>query len=152
MKILAYQGTSLISKAIRLQTRSKYSHIAVMLSDGQVIEAWHKGGVQLSPSPSTLHAPGTKVDVFRIDAEFDEATAERFLHEQKGKKYDFKSVARFMSRRKTRHNDKYFCSELAEFALMFGGLLLLNGNPSEHSPRDTALSPYLILEDQIITD
>ena len=152
MKILAYRGKSLISKAIRFQTRSKYSHIAVMLDDGSVIEAWHKGGVRKSPSPSTLHSPGTKVDVFRIDAKFDKDTANRFLHEQVGKKYDFKSVARFLSRRKTRHNNKYFCSELAEFALAFGGLLLLNGNPSEHSPRDTVLSPHLILEDQIITD
>lgn len=152
MKILAYRGKSLISKAIRFQTRSKYSHIAVMLDDGSVIEAWHKGGVRKSPSFSTLHSPGTKVDVFRIDADFDEATTNRFLHEQVGKKYDFKSVARFLSRRKTRHNNKYFCSELAEFALAFGGLLLLNGNPSEHSPRDTVLSPHLILEDQIITD
>ena len=152
MKILAYQGESFISKAIRFQTRSKYSHIAVMLDDGSVIEAWHKGGVQKSSDFSTLHDPGTKVDVFRIDGEYDKYQVERFLRDQIGKKYDFLSVARFLSRRKTLHNDKYFCSELAEYAFAFAGLLLLNGNPSEHSPRDTVLSPHLIFEEQIITE
>ena len=34
MKLLAYRGVSWISKAIRWQTRSKYSHIAIELEDG----------------------------------------------------------------------------------------------------------------------
>jgi len=152
LKILAYQGKSLISKAIRFQTRSKYSHIGTKFKDGRVVEAWHKNGVQMSPNASTLHTPGTKVDVYRIDGDIDEAMAERFLYDQIGKKYDFNSVARFMSRRKAIENGKWFCSELAEYAVAFAGLRLLNGSPSAHSPRDTVLSPYLILEDQIITE
>lgn len=152
MKILAYRGKSLISKAIRFQTRSPYSHIGVQLSDGSVVEAWHKGGVQHVESPSTLHTKGTKVDVYRIDRVFDAATAERFLLEQVGKKYDFSAVARFLSRRNSSANDKYFCSELAEYACLFAGVRLLNGKPSKHSPRDTVMSPILIHEDTIITE
>ena len=151
MKILAYQGKSLISKAIRFQTRSKYSHIAVELNDGSVIEAWHKGGVRHVKSASDGHKPGTKVDVFEIAQLFDDVAVERFLFAQVGLKYDFKSVARFVSRRDAPADDKFFSSELAEYALAFGGLKILNGNPSEHSPRDTVLSPYLKFQYQFIT-
>ena len=120
-----------------------------MLEDGSVIEAWHKGGVRHVKDPADGHKPGTVVDVYSIKAEFDEYVAELFLTEQIGKKYDFRSVARFVSRRKAIVNGKWFCSELAEAALIMGGLALLRGDPENHSPRDTAMSPYLKLTDQI---
>lgn len=151
MKILAYRGKSLVSKAIRFQTRSPYSHIAVELDDGSVIEAWHKGGVVHRKHYREGHTPGTPVDFYEISGDFDIEEAERFLKMQVGLKYDFVSVFRFVSRRKSPSNKKYFCSELAEYAFMFAGLPLLNGNPSEHSPRDTVMSPYLNFEKTCLT-
>lgn len=151
MKILAFKGTSWISKAIRFQTRSPFSHIGIQLDDGSIIEAWHKGGVQHVANASVLHTPGTEVHVYRIDADLDTETAERFLLEQVGKKYDFRSVARFLSRRKSSANDKYFCNELAEYACLFAGTRLLNGKPSEHAPGHTVMSPLLILENTFRT-
>ena len=146
MKILGYRGKSVVSRMIQLQTRSKYSHIAVMLDDSTTIEAWQGTGVRQIPDPLYGHSKGTNVDVFRIDENIDVTAAANFLRSQLGKKYDYSSVFRFVSRRKANSNTKMFCSELAELAMIEGGLTLLRGNPSEHSPRDTLLSPYLLFE------
>ena len=152
MKILAFKGKSWVSRAIRWQTRSIYSHIAVQLGDGTVIEAWSKGGVVHRESFRDGHTPGTKVDVFTINpiSNFDEQAAKDYLLAQIGKKYDFGSVLRFLSRRKSKANNKFFCSELAESALLAGGCRLLNGNPSEHAPAHTAMSPLLTRGPEII--
>jgi len=147
VKILGYRGKSITSRLIQLQTRSPYSHIAVMLGDGgATIEAWQGTGVRQIPDPLYGHSKGTEIDVFRITEIIDTVAAVYFLRSKIGKKYDYQSVFRFMSRRKANNNNKLFCSELAEQALIDGGLQLLNGNPSEHSPRDTLLSPYLEYE------
>jgi len=151
LKILAFKGRSWVSKAIRFQTRSEFSHIGIQLDDGTIIEAWHKGGVQHVATASVLHTPGTEVHVYRIDADLNNAKAERFLLAQVGKKYDFKSIARFLSRRDSSADDKYFCSELAEYACLFAGVRLLNGRPSEHAPGHTVMSPLLILENTFRT-
>jgi len=143
MKILAYQGISPISRAIRWQTRSLYSHIGVELDDGTVVEAWHKGGVQRSRDFAAIHTRGTLVDVFGIGPDIDSDAAEKWLLEQVGKAYDFRSVFRFLTRRHAPANDRWFCSELAESACLIGGVHLLNGTPSEHSPRDIVMSPCL---------
>lgn len=147
MKILAYRGISIISILIKFQTRSIYSHIAVETDRGMVYEAWHRGGVQSNSSFKRLHTQGTKVDIFELvhPENFDVGKAKVFLKDQIGKKYDFWSVGRFLTRRKAQANNKWFCSELAEEAFKHGGVHLLNGNPSEHSPRDIVLSPYLRL-------
>lgn len=149
MKILAYRGKSWISKAIRWQTRSKYSHIGVLLQDGTVIEAWHKGGVRRIPRFSVGHKPGTPIDVFEITAPFEEKAAQIFLERRVGSAYDFHSIFRFLTRRSAAVNDKWFCSELAECAFSAGGLELLNGRPEHHSPRDTVMSPYLRYKETI---
>ena len=149
MKILGYRGTSITSHLIKLQTRSIYSHIGVQLSDGSVVEAWQGTGVRQIESPFVGHANNTLIDIYSINQPFDEAAVTKYLLEQIGQAYDYKSVWRFLSRRSAVADDRKFCSELAEEAMIAGGLALLNGNPSEHSPRDTALSPYLVFEETI---
>jgi len=146
MKVLLYKGTSWISKAIRLQTRSQYSHAAIQLDDGSVIEAWQTGGVRQIPDAMTGHAPDTVIDVFLVNTEYTPSVVEAFLTSQVGKDYDFTSVMRFVSRRQVRANDKWFCSELVVAAYRYAGVNLLNGNPSTLSPRDVSLSPLLVYE------
>ena len=143
MKILAYRGKSLISKAIQWQTRSPYSHVAIEHDNLWVTEAWHVGGVAFSPDYRALHSGGTKVDVFGIDIKFDQRAAEDFLAKQIGKKYDFSAIARFISRRDEPADDKWFCSELVLAAMPF---LLRHIPPSHTTPRDITLSPYLTRE------
>ena len=146
MRVLGYRGKSITSRLIQAQTRSEYSHIGVQIPGGFVIEAWQGTGVRQIPDPLYGHSKGTEVDSYRIAYDFDEERVERFLRSQIGKKYDYSSVFRFVTRRDAVANDKIFCSELAELAFIAGGLPLLNGNPSHHSPRDTLLSPHLKYE------
>lgn len=147
MKILAYKGVSLISRLIQWQTRSPYSHIAVELRDGTVIEAWHVGGVQHNRSFRDVHTRGTAVDVFRINHEYNEDAVEQFLKAQVGKKYDFMSVARFLTRRDRPADNRWFCSELAFEKLRF---LLDRIKPSHVSPGVLVLSPYLAFEKTMV--
>ena len=146
MRVLGYRGVSVVSKLIKLQTRSDYSHVAVELTDGGVIEAWQSGGVRRIDNAFIDHSPRTVIDAYRVSAYFDEAAVEEYLYNSIGQAYDFSSVLRFVTRRHATDNTKKFCSELVELAFKAGGCNLLNGNPSEHSPRDTLLSPHLIFE------
>jgi uncharacterized protein YycO len=149
MRILAYKGKSITSWLIKFQTRSKYSHIAIQLTDGAVIEAWQSGGVRRIANPFIDHKSGTEIDVFDIIVKFDEQTVEDYLYSAIGQGYDYNSVFRFVTRKNAPTNEEKFCSELAELAMIEGGLSLLNGNPSHHSPRDTMLSPYLKFRETI---
>ena len=148
MEILAYRGKSIVSKLIRWQTRSEYSHIAVELDDGSIIEAWLTDGVIHRDSFNEGHTDGTPVDFFRIKGLADSSRAEEFLWEQVGKKkkYDWISVFRFLWHTPAENNNRWFCSELAEKALETASNKLLRGNCSEHSPRDTAMSTLLEFE------
>ena len=144
IKILCYRGRSLISKAIQLQTRSPYSHIAVEVSPFRVYEAWHVGGVRRLSSAMQGHTPGTEIDRYSVEGDYNEDQVREYLNSQLGKGYDFWAVARFVSRRRSPDNDnRLFCSEYALNAFAAGGLPLLHGRSSELSPRDVALSPYL---------
>lgn len=145
MKILSYKGISITSKLIRWQTRSEYSHIAIELTSGRVVEAWRKG-VCNAKDFSENHTPGTVVDSFEIYGltELQEKLAADFLYSQYGKKYDFKGVFRFLTRRDQPADDKWFCSELAMAAMQHAGIDLLLRIPASHtSPRDVVISPVL---------
>lgn len=144
MKILAYKGKSWISKAIRWQTRSDYSHIGIELSDGTVVEAWHVGGVSNNENFKTVHTKGTKVDVFEIIGDFDESAARAYAMSRVGNKYDFTSIWRFMSRRDEPADNKDFCSELGMLISSAGGIDLLKRVPASHvSPGHLVTSPLL---------
>lgn len=143
MKVLGYQGKSWVSKAIRFQTRSDYSHVALEMDDGRVYEAWHIGGVRLLPSFRDGHHPGTPVDVFHPILHTDENAVRPFLDAQVGKKYDFKSVARFLTRRDAPEDGKWFCSELVMVAFNKLEMPLLHTPPWSASPRDVCISPLL---------
>ncbi len=143
IKILQFQGVSLISRLIRFQTRSKYSHTALLTSDDTVIEAWHKGGVQEVPSISTLHTAGTVVDVYDFTWKVDSESIEEFARRQVGCKYDFLAILRFLSRRPYAENNKWFCSELIAAACERSGSSIIRLPASQVSPRDIASSAKL---------
>lgn len=146
MRILAYKGRSLTSKAIRFLTRSEYSHIAVELDNGMTIEAWTTAGVIERINYQEGHTPGTVVDVFAIEGPLNSARAEAFLRDKIGAGYDWWNVFRFVYHKPSTENRRWFCSELAEYALAEGFVTLLRGNKSTHSPRDTVMSPLLSFE------
>lgn len=148
----------MMSKSIRWQTRSKYSHAALMLSQdymmpngkkykaGTVWESWQPNGVRKVTGPWDDHDPKTLVDVYGIKGNLDIVKMIRFLDRQIGMKYDFSSVFRFVSRRDTQDNHKWFCSELALAAFSKGGVDLLHIPPSHCAPGHLAWSPLTELE------
>jgi hypothetical protein len=162
--ILLYKGKSFVSKLIKWQTWSDYSHAAWWCQDGTVIEAWHKKtvtgklkltlkeGVQRHDSPATIHTPGTEIQCFMIPGR-DEAAVEQFLISQIGKDYDFAPVLRGFTFRVKRDNaDKWFCSELIFAACQNALVTLLRCLPPwKVSPGILSCSPLLELVGTIIT-
>lgn len=154
MRVLLFKGKSVVSRLIQWQTRSPYSHVAVELDDGRIIEAWHIGGVSMYKDRAAMavyHEVGTEIDVYKPWAltAAQALNVERFLVSQVGKKYDFRSVFRFVSRRSAKENDKWFCSELVAEAFKYAGYPLLHGEAANFSPRDIAMSPNLALVERI---
>lgn len=152
MNLIAFIGTGLISKAIQWQTRSVFSHVALELSDGEVIEAWHRGGVKRYPGRDALaHHKGSRAQVFWIEmTQEQEKKAEAFLKGQIGKPYDFLAIARFLSRRPMAENGRWFCSELAAAACCYAGYRLQHTEPHLLSPRDVVMSPRIIYRETVL--
>lgn len=138
MQIALYKGTSFISRLIRWFTRSQYSHAAFLLdvpagaallrmqargermgklkghTAGSVIEAW-QGGVKISKSLSTLHTPGTNVDVCSYLSPLsanEEEKLLRFLKGDIGLDYDYWDIVCFVTRQRGSPGRRRFCSLL----------------------------------------
>jgi uncharacterized protein YycO len=176
IQIAAYRGTSFISRLIRWQTRSVYSHIALRFTEAlrvrvplqygharfvsiaadEVIEAW-KGGVRKAANLSAAHTPGTRVDLFSFKVpltEVETMTVAQFACAQLGKPYDYGAIIRFLTREPEDHwhKDKLFCSELAFEACLTAGRNLLERCAAwEMPPRDLPRSPLLALEGSVVT-
>jgi uncharacterized protein YycO len=131
--------------AIRWQSRSVYSHAAIQLRDGSIIESWQGDGVR-----QKLLTNWNGIDAFdivnvpEIGIELDEAGCEEFLRNQIGKGYDYTSVLRFVSRRKGGNPERWFCSELVFSALAYAGVDLFERcEPWRVAPGMLAYSPFL---------
>ena len=139
MRILLYQGISPISRLIRIQTRSIYSHAALELSDLTVVEALVMRGIVQADSFETNHTNGTVVDVFTInDPGFDHDAAEHSAIADAENKipYDKLSILRFLTHTPARENGKYFCSEHVLEKCVVGGVRLQRGDTAQMPPRD----------------
>jgi uncharacterized protein YycO len=144
--VCLHKGTSVISKLIRWQTRSNYSHASLLFPDGTHLESrefvgvrWHK---KFTPNP------GEQVDQFvgppLSEQQYDAIV--RFALEQVQKPYDYTMVARFVSRRQASREEsgKWFCSELVYAAYASAGIhLLRDTQPWEVSPGLLGRSPLL---------
>lgn len=136
-----HKGTGLFSRVIRWFSRSDYSHVSLWFWDardahgGLVFEAIEGHGVRVLPADHyrqartagrivcyTLREP---MDVTETMAAWHAANAEVGAH------YDWLGVFRFVTRRrKNGHPDKWFCSELAAYALERAGRPLFNDKAS----------------------
>lgn len=147
-----YKSKALVSRLIRWQTRGEYSHAALHFYGDTAIEAWHKGGVQIG-AVGQLHDKGTKIDIFHINKFFLEDVTQVFAEAQVGKGYDFRMVARFLTRQsEARGSDAvWFCSELVFEALLKGGCeLFKNTKGWEVSPDLLKRSPHLSYDRTIV--
>lgn len=155
MRLVFYKGKGLISRLIRWQTRGQYSHVGVQLPDGTVMEAWHVGGVRHNAGLGTAHELGTEVDVFLVEhlTKTETGRVIDFMRTKLGHGYDFRSVARFLSRQDEREEDrdKWFCSELVAAAFEAAGVKLLTAPPSRISPEVLSWSPRLVKFETVFT-
>lgn len=148
---LFYGAASPISAAIRWQTRSQYSHVAILLPPGihpditvpTVIEAREFRGVIRRPLDEADQRAAAYV------AYYPDILARRatdWLFDQVDKPYDYTMVLRFLTRRQEtrRSTGKWFCSELAfAYAAKLGIAPLSETQPWEASPGLLARSPLL---------
>ena len=142
-KILLFKGNSLISKLIRWQTNGNYSHAAIQLPNGRIIEAWHKPAKVRLRGPLQDWSNVEAFDVHGMTAEhWEKAIA--WAEKQIGKKYDFGGVFRFVTRWRKQQDEKWFCSELVYQAVLEAGVpLLARVSSSQVSPTVLSFSPLL---------
>lgn len=145
MKVALFASkVSPISKLIEWETRSKYSHAAVVLRSGQVIEAVEGVGVHMLEDLPKVTLPD-RIDLFMV-ADLDQDAAEKFLLSQLGKPYDWPDLLGFVTRTFMEEDrGAWFCSELVFAGIEAGGVTLLRDIPPfQVSPGTLSLSPLLI--------
>lgn len=178
--IILTQGRSAISRTIQFGTYSKYSHMAEakvtdeirekiheipdyeLLHDIRVVEAWHRGGVRVNANISKLHKKGTIVDFFDIPLAPTRVLNDVFdlMASQAGKKYDLRSIFRFVHHRgREKYNaegnaaDHWFCSELGYWAwyMKWGKLLQYKLDDSYLvAPKHIYMSPYPVFRRRVV--
>lgn len=144
-KLLLFKGKGPVSAAIRWQTRGKYSHVGVLTPDHTIVESWQGTGVRERDVLDDWEG----VDAFDIHPghntqEIYWRNVIELMRSQKGKKYDYKAIWRFISRkRKLTIDDRWFCSEIFYWASVGAGRHLLadHVHPSLVSPDMVGISP-----------
>jgi Permuted papain-like amidase enzyme, YaeF/YiiX, C92 family len=153
--VLLFRGRGLASLAIRLLTRSPYSHVGlVFLHDGRVFCFEAVGvGVRLILMSELMRRYHGGIDYYEVLAA---ATGQRhgaidFCFRQLGKLYDRPGIIRFLiaivfnREPAARDDQEWFCSELVAAAYRAQGLALAPESTAYTSPADLALSPELKL-------
>ena len=146
MRIALYKGTSIVSRIIKFFTRSEYSHVAIILDNDKVIEAWNgtkdklifKRTKDLLTNLSTDHTPDTEVEIYELPIPIDvRVKAFDFYNAQVVKKYDLAgALGQPLFIIKTHDKNKWFCSELLVEGLIQGGLHRKDLDSSKVSPGD----------------
>lgn len=122
MRVLLVRAHSLGSLLIRARLWENWSHAAVVLPNGDVIDATFKaGGVRRRKLSDVLaHASAYKLIELPVP---DQVAAMAFLHAQLGKPYDWRSILGWAtSDRDWRDDTAWFCFELCAAAAEAGGM------------------------------
>jgi len=145
VKILLFKGKTVISRFIRWQTRSPYSHAALLLDDGRsIIESVEGAGVR---ERFLTEDDAGGFDAFMVPglSPTQAAAVISFARAQLGRKYDYWAIIRFIDRERMPENDRWFCSELVFQAFDQAGVkLLVRIDSWAVSPGMLALSPLLL--------
>jgi len=153
MQLAFYRGTSLLSRFIRWKSRGKYSHAAILFSNGECLEAWHAtNSVRWITNLGDGHTNGTQVDIFDLPESLNEAAAKDFAQQQIGKKYGLKEVLMFLTNTSGDNPNNWFCSEIALAIARAGGInLLARVDAYKVSPSMLSWSPYLVFNETLKT-
>ena len=147
MQITFHRSNSIISKVIRYVTRGKYSHVAVILNDGSVIDARPFQGVKRHRNINCCNK-GDTVEIYDVKlTPNQEKIIEQFLIKQICKKYDYFSVFNFTlhaTEKNRKLKGKWFCGELTFSAFKKAKCNLLNNVDGwKVSPTILSYSPLL---------
>jgi uncharacterized protein YycO len=144
-KILLFRGGDPISWVVKWQSRSIYSHAALLIpGTNSCIESYPGPGVRIRDLKAEDWANIDMYDVRGMTPEMW-ATAIEFARKQLGMKYDWWSVLRFVDKRAARENTRWFCSEICHKAIAEAGIRILERIPSaEVAPAHLGISPLLV--------
>lgn len=147
MKLVFFRGPGLMASLIRWHSRGQWNHVAIWDEEERVLyeaREW-RGVIRTEP---WWPAPDHHVcDVCPTLTEFEAKGLRHWLQRQVGKRYDWASVAKFLSRRKADLADadrRWFCSELAMEAFRAVGRELLRAPGWKVSPAALSWSPALV--------
>lgn len=142
-RILLFTGGDPISLLVKWQTRSEYSHAALLIPGTKtVIESYPFVGVRKRELTSK---DWTRIHAYRVP----EMTARQwqgaiqFAESQLGCGYDWRNVLRFVSRLPGRENLRWFCSELVHESIARTYRSLLQKPSCYVDPGDLATSPLV---------
>jgi len=162
--VIAFQGNAPGAKAIRVGTRSKYSHVGLVVRVIEVdvdrvfiLESVTSGGVMLLPLSRKLRRYKGKAWWFPLKIENDSkkfsdtaveegvrTTIYKWAMGELGKEYDFKMIksivkSLFLKAKAPQENDEeYICSELVARAFKEVGILPRRLTTSNITPKDIA--------------
>jgi uncharacterized protein YycO len=144
-----HQGTGLIARAIQWQTRSPISHASVWFpEDGAVIESKEGHGVrQIAGHTLAADRASGRVQCYAVQGLTPEHArrVRAYMTNELGAGYDYRAVLKFITRRRSTENTRWFCSELVFAAFLAAGVRLLASVEAwEVSPGDLRKSPLLV--------
>lgn len=147
--VLLVKGNGVISKLIKLVTRSKYSHVSLAISDTYVIEIDWKYRLQIRPIEYK------SFDVYRLNRDLTNEDLFKMLdyaYSLIGTKYDFSKIVSlffemiFGKRGKMLFNNpsKYICSDIVDLAYQQIGIDLVEKyGEQDVTPDDISKSKQL---------
>ncbi len=154
--LLLYQGVSLLSRAIQWQTWSRWNHVALVLDDYKVLDAW-KGGVRIIEHPNEGHSERTRI--YLADVRLPEDVAAQInavARAQEGKGYAYGQLVGFLRRHTPRayrgHSchtidadniKRFVCSGIIQYAFCRAGWPIVRKPWYKTDPSDIAESPVL---------
>lgn len=144
--ILFYKkGNSIVSKAIKYITKSKYSHIAMYLRNGQIVETDYKKTFNIGRLGNI-----SDYDVYRIETLTGEQKVNiiRYIKNNLYKKYDYLEILRYLIYKYfgillCDDMDRLICSE-AVFECLLESEILKMGDIKQEEQR--VLSPQDLLD------
>lgn len=153
--IILVNGTSIVSRIIKFITKSKYSHVALAISDSHVVEIDWKYRVQVR---TIQHK---HFDVYRLNR--DLTTEEIFMllnysYSLIGLKYDFLKIFSllieiiFKKRGKRLFNNpkKLICSDIVDSGYKRIGVdLVSNFNEQDTTPDDISKSNFIVFVESV---
>lgn len=144
VRILATTQRSLFSKLIRFGTWSKYSHVDIILGDGQhVIGATALEGVRVE-YVHEMKRKSSAWAIYEFDCKLDRELQQLAIS-QLGKGYDYLAIIGFIFRKKWQKETRWFCSELVAWVAEQLGCPLLTGPHHRITPGALIKSPQLKL-------